>query len=114
MRTNSIISFLLSLLGLAQASYVFTAYSQINNGGTSKSIFPRNTPSSGRTNLGFTAASYSFNSNPGDGCCVVTCATRRETGYFCSTRSNRNVASGNRFNAVVVSCGPARPQCSWG
>ncbi|KAJ1953299.1 hypothetical protein GGI12_006042 [Dipsacomyces acuminosporus] len=54
--------------------------------------------------LGFYAQSYVWDSSWGDGCCVKFCDNGRETGYWCPSHENSNVASGSQFNKVITGC----------
>ncbi|PPJ55050.1 hypothetical protein CBER1_01526 [Cercospora berteroae] len=106
MQFTSIIAAAGALAAGVNAQHSFAAWS--STGYTGRTT---RTGAHGTYNLGFTAASYRYSSAPGDGCCAKTCMNRRETGSFCGSRSNENVASSNRFNKVVMGCGSAVLNC---
>ncbi|KAF2762633.1 hypothetical protein EJ05DRAFT_506336 [Pseudovirgaria hyperparasitica] len=89
--------FIAALAAISTEAATMSCYASTNYGGKAFA-----TSGTGTFPLGFTAASYKFSSGFADGICVKTCAGGRETGSFCKGRSNANVASGNRFNKIVI------------
>ncbi|KAJ1959875.1 hypothetical protein GGI12_004108 [Dipsacomyces acuminosporus] len=69
------------------------------------------TTGGGTQYLGFYASSYRWESGWGDGCCVKFCDNGRETGNWCPSHDNSNVASGNRFNKIVTGCDDSTLNC---
>ncbi|KAF2213192.1 hypothetical protein CERZMDRAFT_84073 [Cercospora zeae-maydis SCOH1-5] len=99
MQFTAILAAAVALAAGVNAQHAFTGWASTGFSGRSYRTGAR-----GTYNLGFTAASYRYTGSSFDGCCVKTCMNRRETGSFCQPRENPNVASGNRFNKVVMGC----------
>ncbi|KAJ1965157.1 hypothetical protein GGI12_000967 [Dipsacomyces acuminosporus] len=106
MKILSTTAALAAVLATECLGYSFSAWSSTGYTGSQFS-----TTSSGTHRLGFYAKSYKFSSPFGDSCCIKFCANGRETGSSCPSRSSKSVASGNRFNKVVVGCGGTTLNC---
>ncbi|KAF9035637.1 hypothetical protein BJ165DRAFT_1533617 [Panaeolus papilionaceus] len=103
---------IISLLTVAAAAvsadgFTITAWSSIGYTGSSKF----QTSSSGTHSLGFLAKTYNWISSPTVQCRIKFCNGSTETGYYCDSYSESNVASSSQFTRTVTGCGLMTLRC---
>ncbi|KAJ1965920.1 hypothetical protein GGI12_000441 [Dipsacomyces acuminosporus] len=106
MKTFAATLALAAVLATECVGFRFSAWA--DNGYTGQQF---STTGTGTFNLGFKARSYKWESPGGDGCCIKFCDGGRETGNWCPSHSNDNVAGGNQFNKVAIGCGGTTLNC---